>query len=233
MIGYGKEDDHFVLELTYNYGIDKYELGNDFLGMEIQCGTVFNGLNKGAEGGVVGVKSPDGYKFLVTDGEPLKRGPVKGIILASTNLDKTEDFWGNILGLKVLEKSEASLTMGFSEDQAGIKFVKQGTVEHAKAYGRVAFAVPTPELKEAEDKAVAGGHQILTSLVTLKTEGKADVSVVIFSDPDRFEICFVGDEGFRDLSQFDPEGDALLDKAISEDKSSEWFARKGKSKAAA
>lgn len=30
MVGYGTEDDHFVLELTYNYGIGNYRLGNDF-----------------------------------------------------------------------------------------------------------------------------------------------------------------------------------------------------------
>ena len=30
MIGFGPEDDHFVLELTYNYGIKEYKLGNDF-----------------------------------------------------------------------------------------------------------------------------------------------------------------------------------------------------------
>jgi len=30
MIGYGAEDSHFVLELTYNYGIGSYQLGNDF-----------------------------------------------------------------------------------------------------------------------------------------------------------------------------------------------------------
>ena len=30
MIGYGAEDSHFVLELTYNYGIESYQLGNDF-----------------------------------------------------------------------------------------------------------------------------------------------------------------------------------------------------------
>jgi len=31
MIGYGAEDNHFVCELTYNYGIGDYALGNDFL----------------------------------------------------------------------------------------------------------------------------------------------------------------------------------------------------------
>lgn len=31
MVGYGPEDDHFVAELTYNYGVGEYQLGNDFL----------------------------------------------------------------------------------------------------------------------------------------------------------------------------------------------------------
>ena len=30
MVGYGAEDNHFVVELTYNYGIKSYILGNDF-----------------------------------------------------------------------------------------------------------------------------------------------------------------------------------------------------------
>ena len=30
MVGYGAEESHFVVELTYNYGIKHYEKGNDF-----------------------------------------------------------------------------------------------------------------------------------------------------------------------------------------------------------
>ena len=30
MVGYGDEDTHFVVELTYNYGIKSYVKGNDF-----------------------------------------------------------------------------------------------------------------------------------------------------------------------------------------------------------
>lgn len=35
MIGYGPESSNFVLEITYNYPIDKYRLGNDLLGITI------------------------------------------------------------------------------------------------------------------------------------------------------------------------------------------------------
>ena len=30
MVGYGPEDNHFVVELTYNYGLGSYQLGDDF-----------------------------------------------------------------------------------------------------------------------------------------------------------------------------------------------------------
>lgn len=36
MVGYGPEDDHFVAELTYNYGVGEYRLGSDFL-VNITC----------------------------------------------------------------------------------------------------------------------------------------------------------------------------------------------------
>ncbi|GFQ05379.1 probable lactoylglutathione lyase chloroplast [Phtheirospermum japonicum] len=29
-LGYGPEDSHFVVELTYNYGVDKYDIGSAF-----------------------------------------------------------------------------------------------------------------------------------------------------------------------------------------------------------
>jgi len=39
MIGYGAEDSHFVLELTYNYGVGSYQLGNDF---QVYCMQLFH-----------------------------------------------------------------------------------------------------------------------------------------------------------------------------------------------
>ena len=68
---------------------------------------------------------------------------------------------------------------------------------------------------------------------------------MILADPDGQEICFVGDEAFRELSQVhfrtclflvsnhhqvDPEADKLLDAALDGDKSNEWFAKKGRAK---
>ena len=49
---------------------------------------------------------------------------------------------------------------------------------------------------------------------------------MILADPDGHEICFVGDEGFRDLSRVDPNGKKLLDEAMSKDKSDEWHEKR-------
>ena len=69
--------------------------------------------------------------------------------------------------------------------------------------------------------------KIQTPLVSLDTPGKATVQVVILSDPDSHEICFVGSEAFEELSWVDPKADELLDGAMAKDKSKEWFQKKG------
>lgn len=48
---------------------------------------------------------------------------------------------------------------------------------------------------------------------------------------DGHEICFVGDEAFRELSQVDPKADDLLNDGLEKDKSNEWFAKRGGKKA--
>lgn len=45
MVGFGPEDDHFVAELTYNYGVGEYQLGNDFLVGESSCGNSTDDIN--------------------------------------------------------------------------------------------------------------------------------------------------------------------------------------------
>ena len=47
MVGYGPEDSHFVVELTYNYNISNYKLGNDFqvklvFNIRNSCDTIMN-----------------------------------------------------------------------------------------------------------------------------------------------------------------------------------------------
>lgn len=59
-------------------------------------------------------------------------------------------------------------------------------INHATAYGRIAFSVPTSDLESYQENAKNNQYKILTPFVTLDTPGKASVSVVIFADPVSF-----------------------------------------------
>lgn len=56
-------------------------------------------------------------------------------------------------------------------------------VEHATAYGRIAFAVPAAEQPIIDKKIKETKNKILTPLITLDTPGKASVTVIILADP--------------------------------------------------
>jgi lactoylglutathione lyase len=78
-VGYGDESEHAVLELTYNYGVDRYDLGSGFghvaIGVDdayATCdrikaagGTVTReaGPVKGGTTVIAFVQDPDGYKI--------------------------------------------------------------------------------------------------------------------------------------------------------------------------
>ena len=78
-VGYGDESDHTVVELTYNWGVDKYDLGNAFGHLAIGVDDIYKTCEEiKAQGGKVTrepgpmkhgstviafVEDPNGYKF--------------------------------------------------------------------------------------------------------------------------------------------------------------------------
>ena len=84
-VGYGSEDTHAVIELTYNYGVDSYELGTAFGHLAIEVPDAYKAcLEVKAKGGVVSreagpvkggstviafVQDPDGYKIELIERE--------------------------------------------------------------------------------------------------------------------------------------------------------------------
>jgi len=240
MVGYGPEDDHFVVELTYNYNISSYKLGNDFQGITIQSSECLArakqvGWPLVEEGGRAMLEAPGGYRFFVIDKpQPKDRDPVISVAIGATNMTRSVEYWANLLGMRVTSATSDTTTLSYNPlNQATLVLVSKKTVDHAKAAGRIAFSVPASQLPGMQEKMLAANTTILTPLVSLDTPGKATVEVVILADPDGQEICFVGSEAFQELSQVDPEGDNLLNAAIESDKSDEWFKKKGRSKAEA
>jgi len=237
MVGYGPEDSHFVVELTYNYNISSYKLGNDFQGITIQSREALArakqvGWPVKVEEGRTVLEAPGGFKFFVVDQpQPKNRDPVISVAIGVSNMTKSVEYWAGLLDMTVTSATTSTTSLSYnSATQASLVLVSQSSVDHAKAAGRIAFSIPASQLPGTQEKMVAANTTILTPLVSLDTPGKATVQVVILADPDGQEICFVGAEAFNELSQVDPAGDKLLNDAIEGDKSDEWFKKKGRVK---
>lgn len=237
MVGYGPEESHFVVELTYNYNISNYQLGNDFQGITIQSRETLARANKAGwpvknEEGRAVLEAPGGYKFFVVDQpEPTNRDPVISVAIGISNMTMSVQYWSELLEMRLISASLSTTSLSYNPStQANLVLVSQPSVYHAKAAGRIAFSIPASDLPGIQDKMVAADTNILKPMVSLDTPGKATVQVVILADPDGQEICFVGAEAFNELSQVDPNGDKLLNDAIEGDKSDDWFKKKGREK---
>ena len=89
-VGYGPESEHAVIELTYNWGVDQYDLGTAFghIALEVDnaadaCERIRkNGGNVTREAGPVKggttviafVEDPDGYKIELIEAKDAGRG---------------------------------------------------------------------------------------------------------------------------------------------------------------
>ena len=236
MVGYGPEENHFVVELTYNYNISSYKLGNDFQGITIQSSECLEraktaGWPVKTEAGRPFLEAPGGYKFfIIPSPRPSTRDPVLSVAIAVSDMTKSVQFWSGLLGMNVTSATASTTSLTYHPQQATLVLVASAPVEHAKAQDRIAFSLPGADLPGLQDAVEAAEEKILTPLISLDTPGKATVQVIILADPDGQEICFVGSEAFRELSQVDPQADKLLEEAIVSDKSEEWFAKKGREK---
>ncbi|KAH8291590.1 hypothetical protein KR018_003017 [Drosophila ironensis] len=225
MVGYGPENSHFVIELTYNYGVSSYEMGNDFGGVTIHSKDILSRAAansypvqkvEGKPGSLL--TSPDGYKFFVIDQVSARPDPVQYVELNVSDLGASKKYWHDLLKMQLLEESAQSIRLTYGSNQATLQITKiADPLNRAKAYGRIAFAIPAANQSPLHEAVKAAAGTILKPLITLDTPGKATVTVVILADPDGHEICFVDEEGFGQLSQVEPDGAERLDKYIAKD----------------
>lgn len=182
---------------------------------------------------------PDGYAYqlqnIETDFDPIAddqrtndgrdadyQVTVLGVRLNVTRMDACCRFYQYVIGLPMLAKPLATPETGaaravFGDLSTGMRLeleqVMCASIQHAEAYGRLAIAVPTAQLAaiqeavESEQKTI--GCAVHTPLIRLETPGKADVQVVISLDPEGYEVCTVGSEGFFELCQLFPGADRI------------------------
>ena len=182
MIGYGPEDNNFVVELTYNYTVGSYKLGNDLLGLTVSvpdssiADFQHNDVNQQGF-----VTAPDGYKFFYESGPAFA---VTNVNLACSNLKASLTFWRDLLKMTVINIRGDSAELQYAPDQAKLQLTEtKDKIDRGTAFGRIAFSIPAGDLQQLEEDVKGAGHTILTPYVKLDTPGKASVVVVILADP--------------------------------------------------
>lgn len=96
--------------------------------------------------------------------------------------------------------------LGFGKNQTLLKLVQipeNEKVFQSEDSGRMAYACEA-DVFDIKQIIEDSDNKILHQPVVLKTEGKADVKVIILQDKNEYEICFVEKKGFRDLSNLNP-----------------------------
>ena len=156
------------------------------------------------------LQSPDGYEFHVeesVDGQSRVAGI--SIRISSQRYEDTVAFYRLALGYEPVEnttgdKPRRRTRMALHDAKPSDTWLElleiENPVDHAKAIGRLALAVPTSELDSiqtvVETRTKGSVH---TPRIALDTPGKATVEVLITLDPEGFEICTVGAEAFYEL----------------------------------
>lgn len=216
-LGYGPEDSHFVIELTYNYGVDKYDIGTGFghFGIAVEDVTKTVELIKAKGGKVTREPGPvkggktiiafiedlDGYKF-----ELLERGPTPEplcqVMLRVGDLDRSINFYEKAFGMELLRTRDSSVykysvaMMGYGpEDKNAVLELtyNYGVNEYEKGNGYAQIAIGTDDVyKTAEAVKLCGGK------VTREPGPLPGINTKITAclDPDGWKTVFVDNIDF-------------------------------------
>ncbi|CAL9136614.1 unnamed protein product [Musa textilis] len=216
-LGYGPEDSQFVVELTYNYGVDKYEIGTGFghfgIAVEDVAKTVDlikakggkvtrePGPVKGGKSVIAFIEDPDGYKF-----ELLERGPTPEplcqVMLRVGDLDHSINFYERAFGMELIRKRDnpeykyTIAIMGYGpEDKSAVLELtyNYGVKEYEKGNAYAQIAIGTDDVyKTAEAIRLYGGK------ITREPGPLPGINTKITAclDPDGWKTVFVDNIDF-------------------------------------
>ncbi|KAJ6295586.1 hypothetical protein OIU78_023582 [Salix suchowensis] len=191
-LGYGPEDTNFTVELTYNYGVDKYDIGDGFGHFGIAVEDVAR---------TVDLVKAKGGKF-----ELLERGltpePLCQVMLRVGDLDRSINFYKKSFGMELLRRRDnpeykytiALMGYGPEDKNAVLELTyNYGITEYNKGNGYTQIAIGTDDVyKSAEAVKLCGGKII-------REPGPIPVintKITACLDPDGWKSVFVDNVDF-------------------------------------
>ncbi|CAD6246969.1 unnamed protein product [Miscanthus lutarioriparius] len=220
-LGFGPEDTNFAVELTYNYGVDKYDIGTGFGHFAIANEDVYKlaenikskggkitrepGPVKGGSTVIAFAQDPDGYMFeLIQRAETPE--PLCQVMLRVGDLERSIKFYEKALGLKLLRKKDVPdykytiAMLGYAdEDKTTVLELtyNYGVTEYSKGNAYAQVAIGTNDVyksAEAVDLATKElGGKILRQPGPLPG---INTKIASFVDPDGWKVVLVDNTDF-------------------------------------
>lgn len=213
-LGYGPEDTHFVVELTYNYGVDKYNLGTAFgyFGIVVDDVKETVELIKAKGGKVIKeaeeatsaafVEDPDGYKFSLVQSGPAA-DPFNLVMLNVGNLDRAIQFYEKAFGMRHYRTDEyaeekcSKAYLGYGSDEKkttllGLTY-KDGVTEYERGNAYAQIAVGTDDVYKTAKLLKEFGGKVTREPGPLPG---INTKITAVLDPDGWKTVFVDNVDF-------------------------------------
>ncbi|XP_014516876.2 lactoylglutathione lyase GLX1 isoform X3 [Vigna radiata var. radiata] len=220
-LGYGPEQSHFVVELTYNYGVTSYDIGTGFGHFGISTPDVYKLVeNIRAKGGnitrepapvtggtsvIAFVKDPDGYIFELIQ-RPSTPEPLCQVMLRVGDLERSIKFYEKALGLRVVKRADRPqqkytiVLLGYADEQETTVLeltYNYGVTEYTKGNAYAQVAISTDDVYKSAE---------VVNIVTQELGGKItrqpgpipglNTKITSFVDPDGWKTVLVDNEDF-------------------------------------
>ncbi|KAL4603416.1 hypothetical protein ACB092_10G123100 [Castanea dentata] len=216
-LGYGPEESNVTVELTYNYGVNKYDIGTGFghFGIAVEDVAKTVDLVK-AKGGKVTkepgpvtngstvtamIEDPNGYNF-----ELLERGPspepLCKVMLRVGDLDRSINFYKKAFGMELLGKRDnpeykyTKAIMGYGpEDKNAVLELtyNYGVTEYDKGNGYTQIALSTDNVYKSAEAIKLFGGKIIREPGPLPG---INTKITACLDPDGWKLVFVDNIDF-------------------------------------
>ncbi|KAJ3693605.1 hypothetical protein LUZ60_009085 [Juncus effusus] len=221
-LGFGPEETNFAVELTYNYGVDKYDIGTGFGHFAIATQDInklvetvrASGLGKvsrepgpvkGGSTVIAFVDDPDGYKFEIIQRGPTPE-PLCQVMLRVGDMDRSIQFYQKACGMKLLRKKDVPdykytiAMMGYADEQETTVIeltYNYGVSEYTKGNAYAQVAISTQDVYKSGEA---------VELITKELGGKItrkpgpipglNTKITSFLDPDGWKVVLVDHEDF-------------------------------------
>jgi len=217
-LGYGPETTNFAVELTFNYGVDSYDIGEGFGHFGVALPDVYKaaetikaaggeitreaGPVKGGNTVIAFAKDPSGYMWELIQ-RPQTKEPLCQVMLRVSDLDKSIEYYTKVMGMTLLRKRDvpeykytlAFLGYGPEEDNCVLELTyNYGRTEYTKGNAYAQVAISTKDVYKTAEQIRAAGGKITREPGPVPGIG---TKILATTDPDGWKYVLVDEDDFN------------------------------------